>query len=70
MEKKLKLSKKNKMIAGVCGGIAEFFKVDATIVRILWIILMLFSAFLPMLILYLIFWAVMPLDIEDDIQDE
>lgn len=34
MEKKLYKSNKNKMIAGVCGGIAEYFNVDPTLVRL------------------------------------
>ena len=38
MEKKLDKSDDNKMIAGVCGGIAEFFGIDATLVRLGWAI--------------------------------
>lgn len=38
MEKKLYKSDDNKMIAGVCGGIAEFFGIDATLVRLGWAI--------------------------------
>jgi phage shock protein PspC (stress-responsive transcriptional regulator) len=36
MEKKLYKSNSNKMIAGVCGGLAEYFDFDASIIRILW----------------------------------
>ncbi|MDF2597001.1 MAG: hypothetical protein K0R69_3342 [Clostridia bacterium] len=36
MEKKLYKSTSNKMIAGVCGGLAEYFEFDASIIRILW----------------------------------
>ena len=36
MEKKLYKSNQNKMIDGVCGGIAEYFGVDPTVVRLLW----------------------------------
>ena len=36
--KRLTLSENNKKIVGVCGGIGEYFGIDATIVRILWII--------------------------------
>lgn len=35
MEKKLYLSKTDQKIAGVCGGIAEYFKIDSTIVRLI-----------------------------------
>ncbi len=38
MGKKLYRSRKNKSLAGVCGGIAEFFGIDPTIVRIVWLI--------------------------------
>jgi len=36
--KKLKKSRKNKYIFGVCGGVAEYFEIDSSIVRILWVI--------------------------------
>jgi phage shock protein C len=36
MEKKLYKSNTNKVIAGVCGGLAEYFDFDASIIRILW----------------------------------
>ena len=36
MEKKLYRSRKTKSIAGVCGGIAAYFKIDVTIIRLIW----------------------------------
>ena len=36
--KKLYRSSRNKVIAGVCGGVAEYFNIDPTIVRLLWIL--------------------------------
>ena len=36
MSKKLYRSRSQKMFAGVCGGIAEYFNIDPTVVRILW----------------------------------
>jgi phage shock protein PspC (stress-responsive transcriptional regulator) len=47
------------MIAGVCGGVAEFFGWSPTLVRVLWVLLTpttLFAGFL----IYLILWVVMP----------
>lgn len=41
MEKRLYKSNDNKMISGVCGGIAEYFNIDPTLVRLGWV---LFSA--------------------------
>lgn len=39
MQKKLYLSQTDKKIFGVCGGIAEYFDIDSTIIRIIWVIL-------------------------------
>ena len=38
MNKKLYKSKTNKMLEGVCGGIAEYFGIDPTIVRLAWVV--------------------------------
>lgn len=39
MQKRLYRSEENKMICGVCGGIAEYFNIDPTVVRLAWAIL-------------------------------
>ena len=39
MSKRLYRSNENKMLAGVCGGIAEYFDIDPTIVRLAWVLL-------------------------------
>lgn len=38
MEKKLRKSSVNKKLCGVCGGIAEYFNMDPTVVRLLWVL--------------------------------
>ena len=57
--KKLYRSTTNKKIAGVCGGLGEYFNVDPTIFRIIFIILLLPGVF-PGLIPYVILWVIMP----------
>ncbi len=57
--KRLFRSKENKIIAGVCGGIAEYFKIDPVIVRLIWVILLLGYGF--GLLAYLIAWLIIPL---------
>ena len=42
MEKKLYRSRTDEKVAGVCGGIAKFFGIDSTIVRLLWVLAILF----------------------------
>lgn len=58
--KKLYRSSTNKKIAGVCGGLAEYFGIDATVIRVIFIILLLPGG-LPGIIPYLILWVIMPL---------
>ena len=36
MQKKLYRSKSNRMLVGVCGGVAEYFGIDPTVVRVIW----------------------------------
>ncbi len=38
-QKKLTKSASNRMISGVCGGIGEYFNLDATLIRLIWAIL-------------------------------
>ncbi len=59
MEKKLTKSP-NKMLAGVCAGIAEYFEIDPTLVRVAYAVLSVFSTGFPGLLLYLILMAIMP----------
>ncbi len=58
--KRLTRSDSEKMIAGVCGGIADYFDLDPTLVRIGYVLLSLFSAGFPGIIVYIILAAVMP----------
>ena len=61
MEKKKKLVRsKNTMIAGVCAGIAEYFGMDVTLTRILYVLVSVFSAAFPGIIVYLILMLIMP----------
>lgn len=56
-----RLTKSNdRMLAGVCGGIAEFFDIDPTLVRAGYVILTFFSAAFPGFLLYIILCFVMP----------
>jgi len=55
--KKLYRSGKEKILGGVCGGIGEYFDVDPTIVRLLWILLSLHGVGV---LLYFIAWLIIP----------
>ena len=58
MKKLLRSS--NRSLAGVCGGIAEYFAVDPTLIRIAFVLLSLFSACFPGLLVYIIMMVLMP----------
>ncbi|NLI71501.1 MAG: PspC domain-containing protein [Bacteroidales bacterium] len=61
METKKKLTRSDdRMIAGVCGGIAEYFEFDATLVRIAYVLISMVSAAFPGLLAYLILILIMP----------
>lgn len=58
--KRLYRSRRDRVIAGVCGGLAEYFRIDPTWMRLLFILFLLLggSAFL----VYIIMWLVVPLE--------
>ncbi|MBR0296761.1 MAG: PspC domain-containing protein [Paludibacteraceae bacterium] len=60
MEKKQLRRSNNKMLAGVCAGVAEYFDVDVTMVRVVYAALTIFSAAFPGLLLYLVMMLLMP----------
>ena len=63
MAKKLYRSKKDRKIAGVCGGIAEYFDIDSIIIRLLTFILVLSVG--AGLIAYIIAWLVIPQELDN-----
>ncbi len=58
MDKKLYLSTTNKQIAGVCGGLAEYFGIDATLIRVIFFCAVCFGGFGGLL--YLLLWIFLP----------
>jgi len=56
----LKRSRENRIIAGVCGGLAEWLGWDPLLVRILYVAVSLISAAFPGLIVYIVLWVLMP----------
>ena len=57
--KKLTRSSSDKMLAGVCGGLAEYFGLDPSLVRIGYALLTIFTAFAGIPV-YLIMWLIVP----------
>lgn len=60
MQKRLYKSNDNKIISGVCGGLAEYMNLDPTIVRLAYVLISVFTASFPGLIVYIIAACIMP----------
>jgi phage shock protein C len=58
----LQRSRSDRMIAGVCGGLARWLGWDSTLTRILYVLVSVLSAAFPGLLVYIILWIVMPLE--------
>jgi phage shock protein PspC (stress-responsive transcriptional regulator) len=56
----LKRTRRDRMLGGVCGGLARWLGWDPTLVRVLYVLLSIFSAAFPGILVYLILWVVMP----------
>ncbi|MCC6230590.1 MAG: PspC domain-containing protein [Phycisphaerales bacterium] len=58
----LKRSMPDRMVAGVCSGLAKFLGWDVTIVRVLYVLISVASAAFPGILVYLVLWVLMPRD--------
>lgn len=62
MAKRLYRSTSQKMLGGVCGGLAEYFDMDPSLIRLIFVAVCLMTAVLPMTFFYLIAWIVVPIE--------
>lgn len=56
----LRRSRSNRMIAGVVAGIASYFGLDVSLARILYVLVSIFSAAFPGIVVYLVCWFLIP----------
>lgn len=64
MEKKLVRIDEGRMVAGVCTGLGAYFGVDATLIRVIFVVLTFLGFGFGGLLLYGILWAIMPMATE------
>ena len=62
--KKLYRSRIDRMVGGVCGGLGKYFGVDATLIRLIAVLLMVLTGIIPGVIAYLIMMVIVPLEPE------
>ena len=60
MSKKVLMRSSNAMIAGVCAGIAEYFDVDTTLMRIIAAFFLFATGLLPFTVIYFVMMIIMP----------
>jgi phage shock protein C len=56
----LRRRRNNRQIAGVVGGLADYFRVDATLLRVVYLVGSIVSAAFPGVLVYLLLWLVIP----------
>jgi phage shock protein C len=56
--RRLYRSRTNRKLAGVCGGLAQYFNIDATLIRVLFVVFTLLGG--PGLVVYVVLWIVVP----------
>ncbi len=56
----LRRSRSNRMIAGVVAGLAQYFDIDVTVARVVYVLVSIFSAAFPGILVYIILWVLVP----------
>jgi len=62
--KKLYRRRTDRMVGGVCGGLGKYFSVDATLIRLIAVLLMVLTGVIPGVIAYLVMMVIVPLEPE------
>ena len=60
--KRLFRSRTNKVFAGVCGGLGEYMNVDPVVIRLMWLLLVIATGFVPGVVVYVISIFLIPLE--------
>lgn len=58
--RRLRRSRRNRWIAGVVGGLADYFGLDPTLARVIYVLVSVFSAAFPGLLVYILLWILIP----------
>lgn len=60
-KKRLYRNEQEKVIGGVCAGIADYFELDPVLIRAIYILAMFITGVIPLLIAYLVLWIIIPI---------
>jgi phage shock protein C len=67
--KKLYRSREDQKLGGVIGGLGEYFEVDSNLLRLVSILVCFFTGIIPILLTYLIAWAILPLKSYEEVEN-
>lgn len=60
MAKQLYRSSANKMVGGVIGGLAEYFDIDVSLIRLIFVLFLVLTGLFPLALVYIIWWVIVP----------
>ena len=60
--KRLYRSTKDKKLAGICGGLGEYMNADSNLIRLVFVLLLLVTGFVPFGLTYIVAWIILPED--------
>jgi len=63
-QKRLYRSKTDKVFAGICGGLGEYSKVDPVLIRLIWLLIVIFTGFFPGVLAYLLAILIIPVKLD------
>jgi len=63
-QKRLYRSRTDKVFAGICGGLGEYSKVDPVLIRLIWLLVVIFTGFFPGVLAYLLAILIIPVKLD------
>ena len=63
-QKRLYRSRTDKVFAGICGGLGEYSKVDSVLIRLVWLLIVIFTGFFPGVLAYLLAILIIPVKLD------
>jgi len=58
--KKLTRSTSDRWVAGICGGIGEYFEIDPNVIRVIWVVITVLTGFVAGIVIYILLWIILP----------
>ncbi|MES2135247.1 MAG: PspC domain-containing protein [Patescibacteria group bacterium] len=58
--KRLYKSSTDKVLAGICGGVGEYFDIDPVLIRVIWLLVVIFTGFVPGVLAYIVATFIVP----------